>query len=388
MKPIAIYVHWPFCLSKCPYCDFNSHILESVDDASWQTGYLKEIDYYAQLIQNKSIASIFFGGGTPSLMNPKIVEAIINKIGSIGLIDHNTEITLEANPTSVESDKFRAFKDAGVNRVSIGVQSFVDKDLLALGREHSADNAKNAIELAAKHFDRFSFDLIYARSGQTLKDWMVELDDALRFAGKHLSLYQLTIEKGTKFFAMHRDGKFMLPDNDLSADMYSWTNEYMHANGFHQYEISNYATLGEECRHNMTYWRYEEYIGIGPGAHSRLLINDKYHARMNFSMPRIWLEKMLTIGEAIQTDSALSKDEIVEEMVMMGLRLNNGIDDTRIHTLTGLTFHDILDAQILRLYIDSGFIEYNDRKLKLSRQGMLLHSYIVPRIIMQQRPKN
>ncbi len=381
----SIYIHWPFCLSKCPYCDFNSHVSNSIDHELFAECYMREIEHYASHIQGKYVPSIFFGGGTPSLMRPKLVEQIIDKISEICLIDNNTEITLEANPTSSESQKFRDFKVAGVNRLSIGVQSLRSSDLKALGREHDAVEARAAIEMARNEFDRFSFDLIYARPKQTMSDWQEELQEAMAIAGSHISLYQLTIEKGTPFYKLHRDGVLVVPENDIAADMYLWTNEYLKSNGFGRYEISNYAKSGQECRHNLTYWNYGEYLGIGAGAHSRLHRSGRIRALMNWHKPEKWLEEVATKGFGLQKDELLSRQEVVEELLMMGMRLESGINDSLLLSYTGYGFSDVIDQGALERYIDSGFVIMDKGALRLSSEGLLMHSYILPRLIRLNR---
>ena len=381
MKNIAIYIHWPFCLSLCPYCDFNSHIADSIDIEVWTKAYSKEIELYRHKIKNRFISSIFFGGGTPSLMPPKLVGAIINKLASIFLIDQTTEVTLEANPTSVEAQKFIDFKSSGINRISIGVQSLRQADLQFLGREHNVTEAISAIELARQTFDRYSFDLIYARPNQSLKQWQEELRDTIKLAGGHISLYQLTIEKGTAFYKKHRDGEFNLPDNDIAADMYNFTNEYLQGYGYHRYEISNYAKSGQECKHNLSYWHYDEYIGIGPGAHSRTQ-DPEMKAIMNIHNPNKWLNSIEANGHGVQKNESLSNKEITEEILMMGLRLKAGINEKRLYELTHNLFKDILDKNNLEKYINSGFVSFTDNILKLTDKGLLMHNYLVPRLIV------
>lgn len=379
-QQISLYIHWPFCLSKCPYCDFNSHVSELVDHVAFEEAYIRELEYYAKQIQSKYIPSIFFGGGTPSLMKPSLVAKIIDKIREIGIIDENTEITLEANPTSSEAQKFKDFRSAGVNRLSIGVQSLRADDLKALGREHSASQARAAIEMARDTFSRFSFDLIYARPNQTMVDWQNELQEAMSIAGSHLSLYQLTIEKGTPFYKLHKDGKLITPENDLAADMYLWTNDYLKDNGFGRYEISNYAKPLQECRHNLVYWNYDEYLGIGPGAHSRLH-DAGVMALMNFHKPQKWVASVLESGRGLQKEELLSEEELIEEILMMGLRLESGIGDSALRKLVGKGFDEVLNMDAVGCYIDSGFAQMNLGKLRLTHKGLLMHSYIVPRLI-------
>ena len=282
---ISIYVHWPFCLAKCPYCDFNSHVAETINHDVWLKSYLQELDYFSSIFGGKYIKSIFFGGGTPSLMEPRVVQGIIEKISSLAIINNNTEITLEANPTSFEINKFKEFRTSGINRVSIGVQALKNKDLLKLGRQHDTGAARQAIIQANNIFDKVSFDLIYARSDQTLKEWQMELMEACELASGHISLYQLTIEKGTAFYKLFHDGKLSLPNNDLAAQMYEWTTEYLATQGYTRYEISNYAKDSYECVHNLTYWNYQSYLGIGPGAHSRIISKNSVCSIMMYHNP-------------------------------------------------------------------------------------------------------
>src|SRR5581483_9580216 len=276
--PFAVYVHWPFCLSKCPYCDFNSHVRHGgIDEARFLRAYLAEIGHWAGLAPGRRVTSVFFGGGTPSLMSPVTVGAILDAVARHWSVEADAEVTLEANPSSVEAGRFRGYRAAGVHRVSLGVQSFNDGELRFLGRLHNVAEARRAIELARAIFPRLSFDLIYARPGQTPDTWRAELGEALRLAADHLSLYQLTIEDGTPFAALYRAGKLKPPDEDASADLYAVTQEVCDRAGLPAYEISNHARPGAECRHNLVYWRYGEYAGIGPGAHGRLKLHDGRH---------------------------------------------------------------------------------------------------------------
>lgn len=378
---LSIYIHWPFCLSKCPYCDFNSHIANSIDDDNWLKSYEKEIEYFKDIIQNKYIKSIFFGGGTPSLMNPKIVEGIINKISGLARIDKQTEITLEANPTSFETEKFKAFKAVGINRVSIGVQSLREDDLKKLGRTHDSLQAIKTIESANKIFSRVSFDLIYARSSQKLKDWQQELKQAMELVTGHISLYQLTIEKGTPFYKLFHDGNLILPNSDMAAEMYEWTNDYLESQNYFRYEISNYAKKGQECVHNLTYWNYNDYLGIGPGAHSRIIENpSSVSAIMMWHKPEKWLEAVNNKNNGIQTNSKLTKQEIIEEILMMGLRLKNGINISALEQKIDAKLENILDISSLNHYQELDLIRL-DENLYLTDKGLMLHSYIVPRLL-------
>jgi len=378
---LSIYIHWPFCLSKCPYCDFNSHVANSIDDNYWLESYKKEIEYFKHIIQNKYIKSIFFGGGTPSLMNPIIVEGIINKISEIAIIDKQTEITLEANPTSFEAEKFKAFKAAGVNRVSIGVQSLKEDDLKKLGRTHDSLQAIKTIETANKIFSRVSFDLIYARSNQTLKDWQQELKQAMELATSHISLYQLTIEKGTPFYKLFQTGSLILPNSDIAAEMYEWTNNYLESQKYSRYEISNYAKAKQECLHNLTYWNYNSYLGIGPGAHSRIIENpNSISAIMMWHKPEKWLETVNAKNNGIQTNTKLTKQEIIEEILMMGLRLKNGINISTLEQKIAAKLEDFLDINNLKHYQALDLIRL-DENISLTDKGLMLHSYIVPRLL-------
>jgi len=384
MTPLSIYIHWPFCLSLCPYCDFNSHVAASIDHQRWQEGYTREIDYFADKIKGRYIKSIFFGGGTPSLMQPFVIDGIINKIAKIGNLDHNTEITLEANPTSYETQKFIEFKASGINRVSIGVQSFNEQDLNNLGRKHSPGEAIAAIESASKIFERYSFDLIYARMGQSLDAWQEEIKFALKLAGSHISLYQLTIEKGTPFYKLFHEGKLILPENEVSANMYEWTNDYLESLNFQRYEISNYAMPGQESIHNLNYWNYGEYIGIGPGAHSRIHNHDTPVAIESVMMihnPGKWLDNVEGKGHGIQTRGLLSSEEITEEALMMGTRLQKGLDKQEFLRITGHHLNEILNMEVIKQYSIMGLVIDNDKELVLTNKGLMLHNYLVPRLL-------
>ena len=381
IKPISIYIHWPFCLSLCPYCDFNSHIASNIDHSRWLKAYEKELEYFASTIKNKEVKSIFFGGGTPSLMQPFVVQGIIDKIASLGIMSASCEITLEANPTSFETDKFKQFKSAGINRVSIGVQSFNEKDLSVLGRKHSGQEAINAIESAGNIFRKYSFDLIYARPEQTLEKWQEELKFALTLANGHISLYQLTIEKGTAFFNLYRSNQLLLPSNDDAAELYEWTGNFLKENNYNRYEISNYSKTKEECIHNLCYWNYGEYIGIGPGAHGRIHNESGVSALMMHHKPNKWLDSVESKGSGIQNNVNLSTDEIIEELIMMGTRLADGIKEESLQKLLNLKFIDILDQDTLRYYIINQLVSIDNNILKLSDSGLLLHNYVIARLI-------
>ena len=332
----GVYVHWPFCASKCPYCDFNSHVHRGpFDEQAYVAAYEREIAHAAQLTPGRVVQSVFFGGGTPSLMSPWATGKIIDAIARHWTIERQAEITLEANPTSVEVDRFKGFRTAGVNRVSLGVQSLREKPLAELGRRHTVDEAVAAVRIAQSVFERSSFDLIYARPHQTLEDWEDELKEALWMARGHISLYQLTIEQGTRYFDLHQAGKLAMPDEDLSADFYELTQELTAAAGLPAYEISNHARPGQESRHNMLYWRYGEYAGIGPGAHGRLMINNQRHATAAEKMPFDWQKKVNAQGHGMVVDDVLTWEEQGDEFLVMGLRLKEGISPSRFTAISG-----------------------------------------------------
>jgi putative oxygen-independent coproporphyrinogen III oxidase len=332
----GVYVHWPFCAAKCPYCDFNSHVHRGAfDEADYLKAYEREIAFTAERAPGRRVQSIFFGGGTPSMMQPKTVAGILDAIAKHWDIDPRAEITLEANPTSVEAERFRGYKAAGVNRVSLGVQSLREKPLAELGRRHTVDEAIAAVRLAQSIFDRSSFDLIYARPFQTLDEWRDELTEALWLAQGHLSLYQLTIEMGTRYYDLFNAGKLKMPNEDLAADFYELTQEMMNAAGLPAYEISNHARPGQESRHNMLYWRYGEYAGIGPGAHGRLVLNNERHATAAEKLPFEWQKLVNAKGSGLVVDDVLTWEEQGDEFLVMGLRLREGIDPRRFTMLSG-----------------------------------------------------
>ncbi len=326
----GLYFHWPFCQSKCPYCDFNSHVSNSIDQSRWAEAYCREIERVGHELGPRKLKSIFFGGGTPSLMNPDLIAKIIEKAAQVWNFSNTIEITLEANPTSVEAARFHGFRDAGVNRVSIGVQALNNPDLQKLGRLHSVKEARNAIDLAQDIFPRMSFDLIYARQNQTLKDWEKELKEAISLQSSHLSLYQLTIEPNTAFGARHRNGKLPgLPNEDISADMYELTQDICESAGFSAYEISNHAKRGQESIHNLVYWDAGDYVGIGPGAHGRITINSQRYATETPLMPNEWLNLVQNSGSGENLRERLSPKDQANEYIMMGLRKQTGIDLSR-----------------------------------------------------------
>ena len=332
----GVYVHWPFCLSKCPYCDFNSHVRHAaIDEDRFARAFAREIETTAARAPGREVSSIFLGGGTPSLMQPRTVGRILDAIGQHWSVASDVEVTLEANPTSVEATRFRGYRTAGVNRVSLGVQALDDASLKMLGRLHTAREALDAVAIARSAFDRYSFDLIYARPGQTPEMWADELQQAIAEAAEHLSLYQLTIEEGTPFFGLHAQGKLATPDETLARELYDVTQDICSRHGLPSYEISNHARPGAECRHNLVYWRGDEYAGIGPGAHGRLDSGGLRHAIATEKRPEAWLMRVEATGHGVITDDRLNSEERADEFLLMGLRLNEGIDPKRYAALSG-----------------------------------------------------
>ena len=361
----GLYIHWPFCQAKCPYCDFNSHVVAQIDQKAWERAYLSEIERIGSQTQGRVLRSVFFGGGTPSLMDPDVVDAILSKVRATWTIANDIEITLEANPTSVEAGRFAGYRDAGVNRISMGIQALNDDDLRALGRLHTAAEAMAAYETARSVFDRVSFDLIYARQKQSLAAWDAELRQALDLAIDHLSLYQLTIEDGTAFGDRYAAGKLRgLPDDDSAADMYALTQELCGAAGFQGYEISNHAPAGRESIHNQIYWRYGDYAGIGPGAHGRLTLSGQRFATETPSAPMAWLGQVSKIGHGELDRVALSETDQFSEFLLMGMRLAEGVDLERVST----DQMGILSFNINALS-ELGMVEVSDRRLCVTTQG-------------------
>ncbi|MCH2037075.1 MAG: radical SAM family heme chaperone HemW [Rickettsiales bacterium] len=376
----ALYIHWPFCKKKCPYCDFNSHIFNHIDYRKWEAGYLKELEHFSFILERHTITSIFFGGGTPSLMPPYLVESILNSIKKQFKTAPDIEITLEANPTSVEVSTFADLYQAGINRFSIGIQSLNSDDLVFLGREHSAGDAINALEQVAKITPNYSFDLIYNRPNQTVESWSKELGEALSLASNHLSLYQLTIEKGTPFYKAYHDGEFTLPDDETAADLYDITQHMMNEHQLYAYEISNHAKPGHECKHNLNYWLYDEYLGIGPGAHSRVTIDDHLSEMIMIYNPGMWLKKIHDNQRAIQKTTPLSYQETFEEFVMMGLRLDQGISQERCKHKFGNSFDERFDPDILSYLKDQELLIIDDNIVKTTKNGKKVLNHIIERL--------
>jgi len=361
----GLYIHWPFCQAKCPYCDFNSHVVAQIDQKAWQSAYLSEIERIGAETKGRVLRSVFFGGGTPSLMDPDVVDAILTKVRATWSMANDIEITLEANPTSVEAGRFAGYRDAGVNRVSMGIQALNDRDLKALGRLHSATEAMQAYDIARNVFNRVSFDLIYARQEQSLADWKAELNQALALAVDHLSLYQLTIEDGTAFGDRYAAGKLRgLPDDDRAADMYALTQDVCGEAGFAGYEVSNHARSGDESIHNQIYWRYGDYAGIGPGAHGRLTLGGQRYATEAPSAPMGWLGQVRKDGNGDLERVPLRSEDQFAEFLLMGMRLNEGVDLQRYPDAAS----DILYRNI-KMLTDIDMITLNDSRLKVTPRG-------------------
>ncbi|WP_342078824.1 radical SAM family heme chaperone HemW [Yoonia sp. SS1-5] len=374
----GLYIHWPFCQAKCPYCDFNSHVAQFIDQGAWQNAYLSEIDRIGAETPRRVLRSVFFGGGTPSMMDPDVVDAILSKVRATWACANDIEITLEANPTSVEAGRFKGYQDAGVNRVSMGIQALNDTDLKALGRLHSATEALAAFEVARNIFDRVSFDLIYARQNQTLDAWEAELDQALSLAIDHLSLYQLTIEDGTAFGDRYAAGKLRgLPHDDLAADMYALTQHKCGQAGLQGYEISNHALPGAESIHNQIYWRYGDYAGIGPGAHGRLTLHGKRYETNAPLAPGKWLRQVQSDGHGENKRTILSLDEQKTEYLLMGLRLFEGVDLTRMRLEDdGILLNKINDLR------EIDFVSVTQNRLLVTPKGRPLLNAILRELLV------
>jgi putative oxygen-independent coproporphyrinogen III oxidase len=371
----GVYVHWPFCAAKCPYCDFNSHVRhQPTDQKRFAAAFVREIATIAARAPGRTVSSIFLGGGTPSLMEPETVGAILDAVAAGWTVADDVEVTLEANPSSVEAGRFRGYRAAGVNRVSLGVQALNDRDLRFLGRLHDVADALAAVEIARATFPRLSFDLIYARPQQTPEQWATELGSAIGRAADHLSLYQLTVEPDTPFHALHLAGKLVMPDADTAAALYQVTQEICDAAGLPAYEISNHAVPGAECRHNLVYWRYGEYAGIGPGAHGRLLGAAARYATANEPVPEVWLEKVESWGDGLVADDPLTSEEEGDEMLLMGLRLAEGIDLARYEAIAGRA----LDPCRLSDLVAHGMVEQRPgERVRATRAGFFVLDAVV-----------
>lgn len=366
----SLYVHWPFCVSKCPYCDFNSHVAGTIDETAWREALIAELDHYGSVTSGRKLRSVFFGGGTPSLMPPAIAGAVLDAAMRHWTPEPDLEVTLEANPSSVEARKFADFRAAGVNRVSIGIQSFDDAALRFLGRAHSADEAREAVSLAQRSFSRFSFDLIYALPGQDEAAWRAQLAQALSMAGDHLSLYQLTIERGTPFFAAHRDGAFALPEDEIAAGLYEVTQDALNSAGLPAYEVSNHARPGGECRHNLVYWQGGDYVGIGPGAHGRITTDGIRRATEQTPSPANWLDAVRRDGHATRKSEIVSEAERIEEYVMTGLRLTAGIDRESFRLTVGHPLDDVLARDRVEILVREGLLKADQHAIRATMAGI------------------
>ncbi len=380
-EPLALYIHWPFCLAKCPYCDFNSHVRERIPQARFAAALRTELAWEAARLGRRPLGSIFFGGGTPSLMEPDSVADLV--ADALRLFDPapGLEVTLEANPTSVEAGRLAAFRAAGVNRASLGVQSLDDAALRLLGRQHSAAQAVAGLELARRIFPRLSFDLIYARPGQSLAAWRGELDAALALAADHLSLYQLTVEPGTAFEALHRRGGLVLPGEDAAAALYEATAAAAAAHGLRQYEISNYALPGAESRHNLAYWRYGDYVGVGPGAHGRVTLGRDLVATRRHRAPEPWAERVERQGHGSTAEEIVGQTDRAREMLLMGLRLHEGIDAARFAHRTGTALLDAIDADVLAMAQAEGYVLRTPERLVATAEGRLRLDALLPALV-------
>jgi putative oxygen-independent coproporphyrinogen III oxidase len=371
----GVYIHWPFCAAKCPYCDFNSHVRHKpVDQERFATAFDREMRTMRERTGPRTVSSIFLGGGTPSLMRPETVDAVLAAVARHWTVPAGIEITLEANPSSVEAERFRGYRTAGVNRVSLGVQALNDTDLRFLGRLHNVEEALNAISLARDIFPRLSFDLIYARPGQTLDTWEKELEEAIGYAADHLSLYQLTIEEGTRFHALHAAGKIAMPDNDLAADLFALTQTVTAARGLPAYEISNHARPGAESRHNLIYWRYGEYVGIGPGAHGRFVEGNRRIVTITEKTPETWVHLVEAKGHGVVDGEVLTRSEEADEYLLMGLRLAEGIDLDRYEKLAG----NALSPERMGILQDEGLIaSIGNSRLRATPEGMAVLNAVI-----------
>ena len=367
----SLYIHWPFCVSKCPYCDFNSHVADRVDQQAWLAALISELGHYAAMTEYRTLKTVFFGGGTPSLMPPQTVGAVLDAAARHWSPSPDIEVTLEANPSSTEAGEFSGFRSAGINRVSIGVQSFDDNALRFLGRAHDGADARRAVELAARQFNRYSFDMIYALPGQQPAEWRRQLRDALILAGDHLSLYQLTVEKGTPFFTAHRRGTFSLPDDELAVEFLEIADLETRKAGYPAYEVSNHASPGGECRHNLACWQGEDYIGIGPGAHGRICIAGRRCATDQIPAPAAWLGAVRQSGHGTRNAVPLRKTERIEELLITGLRLVSGIDREAFHRAGGQEPEKLLDMSKISAIAREGLLRLDGRGLKARRAGRL-----------------
>ena len=380
-KTVAIYIHWPFCLSLCPYCDFNSHVKENVNHHDWKKALILELEHYSKIIGARKVTSIFFGGGTPSLMEADTVAKIIETVAKYFSLVKDVEITLEANPTSSESKTLSSFSKAGINRVSLGVQALDDESLILLGRKHNTEEAKRAIKLASDSFERFSFDLIYARPKQTKTMWEKELKEATRLARGHLSVYQLIIEPGTPFYLSQARGLITLPNESLSVALFQMTQEILESVNLPSYEVSNHAAVGEYCKQNMTYWHYGDYIGIGPGAHGRITLNGNIYATRQHRAPEMWLKRTEMAGHATQTFVPLDEEEIINEIILMGLRTKAGVDASNFYLRTGRNLKEAVNVEALNRLKEGNFLTSDQKGIRTTMAGLLRLNSVIKELV-------
>ncbi len=370
-EELSIYIHWPFCETKCPYCDFNSHESSVIHHDKWEKAFLKEIELNKELIKNREIKSIFFGGGTPSLMKPQTINSILKKLNSLGRFCRNIEITLEANPNSIERKKFNDFKFSGINRVSIGIQSFNNNNLKFLGRSHSSYDALKALEIARTVFNNYSFDLMYCLPSQKVIEWEKELNEAIQYIDYHISCYLLTIEKGTRFFQDFRSNVFRMPKESIAIQMYTLTSDILESHGINQYEISNYSKSGYESKHNINYWRLSNYIGIGPGAHGRYYCDNETYSTINYYTPQKWYEHLVNNKSPLQSKRKLTENEQLLDKLTMGLRLNKGIDQSYITNI-----------KAMKEMINDGFLEMRTNNLiNCTLKGRLILNHLIEKLV-------
>lgn len=394
-EPLGLYIHWPFCVSKCPYCDFNSHVNDRVDQKAWERALRQELRYVADQINDDSkwqnmpqntspkrvLKSVFFGGGTPSLMPPQTVAALIDDLSLYFDVSEDIEITLEGNPNSIEVNKYQAFKTAGINRVSVGIQSLRADSLQFLGRQHNVTDAKKALEVTKSIFDKSSFDLIYALPGQTLKAWAKELDEALDLAQGHLSLYQLIIEPGTPFYTRYHRGEFALPSEEDSADMFEFTKDRLQTDGFSLYEVSNFAKPGHECIHNRVYWEYDDYICIGPGAHGRYRLKGQRTAVRNHRAPELWLKHVQDQGHGQKVRDALTNRDSIIEHVLMNLRLSEGIHKNRFLQKHNHSVETLFDESLIDDLVREGYLSITKAHFGVTEKGMICLDAITSKLV-------
>ncbi len=381
----GIYVHWPFCVSKCPYCDFNSHVRESIDQEGWRRALVRDLEHALDSITvstDQKLTSVFFGGGTPSLMEPDLVAGVLGALKDRSLLGDDTEVTLEANPSSADAERFEGYSESGVNRLSVGVQALDDGALRFLGRRHDVTEALGAVETAREVFDRVSFDLIYARQGQTPTAWREELKRVLALKPTHVSLYQLTIERGTRFHEAHARGDLVLPDEDDAAEMYEDTVSQCGEVGLQAYEVSNFAFPGEECRHNLIYWRSGDWLGVGPGAHGRMGMGENRVALRQWRSPEKWRDAVEDSGSGLEAVEALNESDRAAEALMMGMRLTEGVSAKRFERIVGTSLWDGINSDRLDELVAGGFLERTTKGIRATARGRNVLNTLVTELLI------